>query len=161
MTADGFASGIYAEHAPAVMRLALSLSGGDRCLAEDITQETMLRAWRGRDSLDGRPPRAWLCHAARNVAIDLHRRRETRERAAAAVLPAPAADEAASTDDRLAVTAALASLTPRQRAVIIELYYRDRSVAETADALGIPAGTVKSRAFHAMAALRETLGDTA
>ena len=53
---------------------------------------------------------------------------------------------------------AMRSLSPDHQAVVIELYARERSVAETAQRLGIPEGTVKSRAYHALRGLRAAIG---
>lgn len=59
----------------------------------------------------------------------------------------------------MTVLGALDQLTPEHRDVLTELYYRQLSVAEAADRLGIPAGTVKSRAHYALKALREAFMD--
>ena len=60
--ADGLLRDLYAEHGPALLRLTTALTGGDRSRAEDLVQETMLRAWNHRDNSDfqRRSPRAWL-----------------------------------------------------------------------------------------------------
>jgi RNA polymerase sigma-70 factor (ECF subfamily) len=67
--------------------------------------------------------------------------------------------ETCTTLDSWAVAEALASLHPDLREVLVETYYRGRSVAEAAATLGIPAGIVKSRAFYALKALRLALMD--
>lgn len=59
----------------------------------------------------------------------------------------------------MTVLGALDRLSPEHRDVLTELYYRQLSVAETADALGIPAGTVKSRSHYALKALREVFSE--
>jgi RNA polymerase sigma factor (sigma-70 family) len=71
---------LYAEHGPALLRLATTLTGGDHGRAEDLVQETMLRAWTHRNNLDmqHRPPRAWLITVARRLAVDAHRARRAR-----------------------------------------------------------------------------------
>ena len=71
---------LYAEHGPALLQLASTLTGGDRGRAEDLVQETMLRAWTHRNNLDmqNRPPRAWLITVARRLAVDAHRARRAR-----------------------------------------------------------------------------------
>ncbi len=67
---------MYAEHRPALLRLATTLTAGDRGRAEDLVQETMLRAWTHRNDLDiHRSPRAWLATTTRHLAIDAHRAR--------------------------------------------------------------------------------------
>jgi RNA polymerase sigma-70 factor, ECF subfamily len=78
--ADAAFGGLYAEHGPALLRLATVLTGGDRGRAEDLVQETMLRAWTHRANLDiqHRSPRAWLITVARRLAVDAHRARRAR-----------------------------------------------------------------------------------
>src|SRR5580693_5876226 len=75
--ADELFRDLYAEHGPALLRLTTALTGGDRSRAEDLVQETMLRAWTHRDNSDfqHRSPRAWLMTTARPLAIDAHRAR--------------------------------------------------------------------------------------
>jgi RNA polymerase sigma factor (sigma-70 family) len=73
---------LYAEYAPALLRLTTALTSGDRGRAEDLVQETMLRAWTHRDNLDisHRCPQAWLTTVARHLAVDAHRARRARPR---------------------------------------------------------------------------------
>src|ERR1700722_20878302 len=77
---DALFRDLYAEHGPALLRLATALTGGDRGRAEDLVQETMLRAWTHRANLDiqHRSPRAWLITVARRLAIDAYRAQRAR-----------------------------------------------------------------------------------
>ena len=145
---------LYAEHAGPLLRYALHLTSGDRQRAEDIVQETLLRAWLHPDAIAERPARPWLFAVARNLAVDAYRARLARPHevgeAALELIPVP--DQA----DR-ALADALKALRPEHRGVLLETYYRGRSVAEAAVVLGIPAGTVKSRTFYALRALKLAL----
>lgn len=150
---------LYAEHAAPLMRYATHLMSGDRQRAEDIVQETLLRAWQHPRAIAGRPARPWLFAVARNIAIDSYRARKARpqETGEAALEAVPAPDEADRALESWAVADALATLRVEHRHVLLETYYRGKSVAEAAAALGIPAGTVKSRTFYALRALRLVL----
>jgi RNA polymerase sigma-70 factor (ECF subfamily) len=141
------------------MRLAVHLTGGDWHQAEDLEQEAMLRAWRHREAIRPGQERAWLAATARHLAVDGYRRENTRRAREAryASLAVPADDLAGRVADTVTVRAAVAALPPIRRAVIAELYYAGRTIAETAETLGIPPGTVKSRANHALAALRQSV----
>jgi RNA polymerase sigma-70 factor, ECF subfamily len=143
-----------------LIRLAMRLTDGDKGHAEDLLQETLIRAWQHPEALDGQPALPWLFTVCRRLAIDAYRRRTHR--------PAEVSHETLTHDppsdddpDRLLdaqiIAKAVARLSTNHRAVIIELYYRDRSVAETAVMLGIPQGTVKSRAYYALKMLRLAL----
>jgi RNA polymerase sigma-70 factor, ECF subfamily len=61
---------LYAEHAGPLLRYAMHLMSGDRQRAEDIVQETLLRAWQHPEAIADRPARPWLFAVARNLAID-------------------------------------------------------------------------------------------
>jgi RNA polymerase sigma-70 factor, ECF subfamily len=150
---------LYAEHAAALLRFTLRMTDGDRQRAEDIVQETLLRAWLHPEAIAERPARPWLFAVARNLAIDAHRARKARPREVAegALSLVPVPDEADRVLESWAVADALAALRPDHRQVLLETYYRGRSVAEAATVLGVPAGTVKSRAFYALRALRLAL----
>ena len=159
--ADAAFRGLYAEHGPALLRLAAALTGGDRGRAEDLVQETMLRAWTHRGSLDlqHRSPRAWLITIARRLAIDANRARRARpQETELDEHLAPAGGQRADAGiDESGVRAAMAALPGPQRRVLTEVFYRDRSAAETARILQIPPGTVRSRTFYGLRALRHAL----
>jgi RNA polymerase sigma-70 factor (ECF subfamily) len=153
---------LYQEHAGVLLGYVRRLVGGDTSRAEDVVQETLLRAWQHPEALragrsDGSSVRAWLLTVARHLVIDGERRRRSRphevellagnERA----LDEPAFEQVLSAWE---VADALGALSAEHRAVIVELYYRDRSVADAARVLGVPEGTIKSRAYYALRALR-------
>ena len=150
---------LYAEHAAPLLRYALRLTSGDRQRAEDIVQETLLRAWLHPEAIAERPARPWLFAVARNLAVDAHRARKARpmEVGEGALSLVPVPDEADRVLESWAVADALAALRPDHRQVLLETYYRGRSVAEAAIVLGVPAGTVKSRTFYALRALKLAL----
>jgi RNA polymerase sigma-70 factor (ECF subfamily) len=154
---------LYDRHAPVLLAYALRLSDGDRGRAEDIVQETLLRAWRNLDRLDedAGPVRPWLFTVAQRLAIDAHRARRARppEAGDAVLASVPSLDDLERTLDRIVVADALDSLSADHRAVIVETYYRGRSVAEAAGVLGIPQGTVKSRCHYALRALKLALAE--
>src|SRR5215469_5573094 len=150
---------LYAEHAGPLLRYAVHLMSGDRQRAEDIVQETLLRAWQHPEAIAGRPARPWLFAVARNLAIDAYRARKARphEVGEAALEVLPSAEDPERALESWAVADALSSLRPDHRRVLLETYYRGKSVAEAAVALGVPPGTVKSRTFYALRALRLAL----
>src|SRR5579862_2332958 len=150
---------LYSEHAGPLLRYALHLTSGDRQRAEDIVQETLLRAWLHPAAIADRPARPWLFAVARNLAVDAYRARKARppevgEGALELVAVPDAADRAL---ESWAVADALRALRPEHRGVLLETYYRGHSVSEAAVALGIPPGTVKSRTFYALRALKLAL----
>jgi RNA polymerase sigma-70 factor (ECF subfamily) len=164
--ADGGERGLralYDAHALALLRYALRLCDGDRARAEDVVQETLVRAWRHLDVLDpsAAPVRPWLFTVAQRLAIDAYRARRARppEVGEAAFAALPGLDEIEGALDRIIVVDALAALSPEHRAVIVETYYRGRTVAEAARVLGIPPGTVKSRCHYALRALKLALAE--
>jgi RNA polymerase sigma-70 factor (ECF subfamily) len=153
---------LYEEHAAALWRYALRLTG-DPARAEDVVQETLLRAWQHPEvSGDAeRSARAWLFTVARNMIIDERRsarfRRET-DSLDTAGAPEPAGpDEVNSALDRLLIGDALAQLSPDHRAVVRRSYYLGWTTAQIAADLQIAEGTVKSRLHYAVRALRLTL----
>jgi RNA polymerase sigma-70 factor (ECF subfamily) len=155
-TDEAFLRALYAEHGGALLAYATRLSG-ERAAAEDIVQETLLRAWRRAGELaeDQRPVRPWLFAVARNLIIDRRRQAQRRDEAPAAALEElSAVDELDRALDAWQVADALAALSAEHRAVLVETYYRGRSVAEAAERLGVPPGTVKSRTYYALRSLR-------
>ena len=153
---------LYATHANALTSFVTGLVGGDRARAEDIVQETMLRAWRSPQVLadDRGSTRSWLFTVARNLVIDLHRARSVRPREVGdgvlTYMPAESDLEASVELSvlRWEIADAVAQLGEAHREVLVETYLRQRSVAEAAERLGIPPGTVKSRTYYAMRQLR-------
>src|SRR5215218_5155284 len=121
---------LYDGHAPVLLAYTLRLTDGDRARAEDIVQETLLRAWRNLDRLDDdvRPVRPWLFTVAQRLAIDAHRARRSRPREVgdAALEAVPGLDELEPALDRILITDALQALSQEHRAVIVETYYRGR-----------------------------------
>ena len=152
---------LHDEHAAALWGYCLSLTGHDRARAEDVVQETLLRAWRNASKLDRTTGsvRAWLFTVARNIVIDEWRTKRARSELAVADVPEMPVD-ADRTDQLLqswVVADALSRLSAEHRAVLLECYYRGQSVAEASRRLGIQEGTVKSRTHYALRALRLAL----
>ncbi len=152
---------VYEEHGRALLAYATRLTG-DRAAAEDVVQETLVRAWKHPEVLvNGKGSvRGWLLTVARNIVTDRVRARAARpaEVAESPVTPAVSRDHADSVVDSLVVLEALDQLSGHHRDVLVELYFRGSSVTEAARVLGIPPGTVKSRSHHALRALREVFG---
>jgi len=153
---------LHDDHAAALWRFCRRLVPTDRGLAEDVAQETLLRAWRDRTILESPPPavRAWLFTVARNIVIDQWRSRKVHPETPLADPPDAGVDD--ESDQLLlswVVAEALTRLSADHRAVLLECYYRGRSVAEASRRLGVPEGTVKSRTHYALRALRLALDE--
>jgi len=154
---------LYELHGRALYRYLLGLSYGQPQLAEDLVQETLLRAWRNIEALnpDATTLLPWLFTVARRVAIDAARARKVRpaqsDDADVGDLPVDG-DPMEAVLTAHTVRRALPRISPEHRQVVIELYYLGRTVAEVSQRLGIPQGTVKSRAHHALRALKAAIG---
>jgi RNA polymerase sigma-70 factor (ECF subfamily) len=153
---------LYREHGGALVGYATRLTG-DRHLAEDIVQEALVRAWRHRHDLSAErgSVRSWLFTVVRNITVDRARAAARRPVEAgadgleAAERARPVrADEAQQVVDQVVLREALARLTPEHREVLALVQLAGLSVAEAAQRLGVPAGTVKSRTYYALKALR-------
>lgn len=148
---------LYAAHAGPLLRYAARLTG-DWQRGEDIVQETLLRAWLHSDRLldDEVAVRAWLFRVAHNLARDEWRRQRSRPAQVVPDLPEgpPVADPSDGLINRMALSEALAGLTPEHRSVLVEVFYGGRSMAEAAQRLRIPCGTAKSRLFYGLRKLR-------
>jgi RNA polymerase sigma-70 factor (ECF subfamily) len=156
---------LHAEHAHALWGFALRLTSGDRSRAEDVVQETLLRAWTHPEAMDPSrgSPRNWLFTVARNLVIDAIRARKTRPAEVGEVrmgedwaqtLADTGANPYDQSLDAWELAEVVAVLSTEHRAVLVETYYHGASVAQAAKTLGIPPGTVKSRTYYALRALR-------
>lgn len=158
--AGEFITALYADSGPFVLRYVIGLLK-DRFLAEDVVQETMLRAWRHSEhfSEEKGSVRGWLIRVAHNIAMDKIRMRRSRP----AEIAEDAAPEAAVPDHSdavvtaLQVRQALGSLSPGHRDVIELIYLHGCTAREAAARLGIPEGTAFSRSFYALRILRAEL----
>ena len=133
----------------------------DGGLAEEAVQETFLRAWRAADRYDPKRGslRSWMFAIARNVTIDLARARSVRpERRGPKVERTQGAKD--TTEEALRsweMEEALRQIGPHHRHAIVETYYRDRPCAEVAAEAGVPVGTMRSRLYYGLKALRSVL----
>jgi RNA polymerase sigma-70 factor (ECF subfamily) len=148
---------LYAEHGRSLLAYATRLTN-DRAAAEDIVQETLLRAWKHADDVAGRrgSVRGWLLTVARNIVTDRYRAKMARPAEVGEQdqqVPAQR-DHAEDVVNSMVVLDAMDRLSPEHRDVLVELYYRGRTVGETAEVLGVAPGTVKSRSYYALRALR-------
>lgn len=151
---------------PVLLRVARRLTR-DPVDAEDLVQDTLVRAYRAFERFDGRHPRAWLLTILRNTHINLVRKRrpDLLDDEVAGRVPARGADgrqdgmdEQALRDDLDPIVRdALASLSPNHRAVVALVDLDGLSYQEAADLLGIPIGTVMSRLHRARAKVRTQL----
>ncbi|WP_329044526.1 sigma-70 family RNA polymerase sigma factor [Streptomyces sp. NBC_01422] len=132
----------------------------DRHTAEDIVQETLIRAWRHADRLmitEG-AVRRWLLTVTRNLAIDRMRSASFRhEEVGTEGQEMVQPDHADHVLTALEATALLHHLSPEHRQVLQYIYLSEKTVGETAQILGIPTGTVKSRQHYALNRLRARL----
>ena len=151
---------LYKEHAAPLLAFVQRLMDGDRALAEDVVQETLLRAWRHADELSPESVRPWLFTTARRLVIDAYRARSARPAEAPPDALSTAVDAVDSIDAALSaavVIDALQALTPAHRAVLIDTFYRGRTAAEIAAERGLPVGTARSRVYYALRAIRLAL----
>ena len=155
----------YAAHGDELYRAARRLCG-DPAQAEEIVQETFVRAWRAADRFDEElgTMRAWLFGIMRHLVIDQARAAAVRPRRAGAF--SANVDEVAFDADEIdrailgwQVEEAMRRLTRDHQVVLAEVHLRGRPIADVAAALGVPAGTVKSRVYYALRALRVALDE--
>jgi RNA polymerase sigma-70 factor (ECF subfamily) len=161
--ADAAVRGFYEQNAPFMLTYVTGLLN-DRHLAEDVVQETMLRAWRHCEgfSAEKGSVRGWLIRVAHNIAMDKLRMRRSRPiEVAETAGPEPqVGDHAEAVVTALHIRQALAKLSPGHRDVLEQVYLNGLTAGEAAELLGIPEGTVFSRAYYGLRMLRRELGVT-
>ena|SRR5215472_812501 len=154
---------LYRKYRGPLLSFVLHLTAGDRQQAEDVVQETMVRAWRHAGRLDphAQSPMPWLATVARRIVIDERRRKLARpaEVGVGMIEEASVADETEALLRKVAVTEALKAISAAHREVLNETILRGRTVNEAAEVLGIPVGTVKSRVYYALRALRLVMAE--
>jgi RNA polymerase sigma-70 factor (ECF subfamily) len=135
----------------------------DDGLAQEAVQETFLRAWRAAERYDPKRSslRTWMFAIARNVTIDLARARSARPERTGPVEVEHTQEEAKDTTEEFLrsweVEEALRHIGPHHRHAIVETYYRDRPCAEVAAEAGVPVGTMRSRLYYGLKALRSVM----
>ena len=158
--ADAAVRQLYACHAVA-LRGYVERFCPDGASADDIVQETFIRAWRHLPQLsaEGRPVRPWLFRVARNLLTAASRAARSRPVTVPAQPPEEGLDDTGLSQvlDRQMVTAALRQLSPAHRAVLVEVFYGGDTLTRAARHLGIPHGTARSRLHYALQALRGQL----
>ncbi len=153
---------------PFLARISRAMSHS-QAEADDLAQDTLVKAFRAIDRFDGRYPRAWLTRIARNTAINRDQRnREFVLAEDGVVEPDPAPDEISDPEDIVlgqeideTLRSALDDLPPDFRIVVQLVDVEDMSYQEAADVLDIPIGTVMSRLHRARSRLRRALSGTA
>jgi RNA polymerase sigma-70 factor, ECF subfamily len=153
-------SALYAEHGRALLAYAHRFTA-DRGRAEDIVQETFLRAWRHLPVLleDGRPIRPWLFQVTRRLLVDAARAAQARPILAdSAKVAEPVVDGGFDRVlDQRTLLAAMEHLSPAHQEIVLETFFLGTPLHVSAKRLGLPAGTARSRLHHALARLREHL----
>ncbi len=148
-----------------LLRVARTLVGPAE--AEDLVQETLVRAWRFIDRFDGRHPRAWLLTILRNTNMNMHRRQRptsvedigsyTGARPAFGAEPSNTEEQVMQAFLPHELERAVRSLDPKFRTVLLLIDVDELTYSEAADALGVPVGTVMSRLSRARDRLRRQL----
>jgi RNA polymerase sigma-70 factor, ECF subfamily len=153
---------LFMRHNVRIHRFVMRLTG-KASLAEDVVSDVFLDIWRGAAEFSGKSNvTTWLLGIARNKAMSVLRRRtETALDYDAAVELVDDMDDPEVIADRASrgavVRRCLMRLPPSLREVVDLIYYHEKTVAEVAEIVGIPAGTVKTRMFHARSRLQELL----
>jgi RNA polymerase sigma-70 factor (ECF subfamily) len=158
---DAAMRALYRRYERRLYGFGVRLLGGNDGLAEELVQESFTRLWQSGRRFDPArgSVRALLFTIARRVAADLARRPSSR--AFAPELDEPGALEARADEILLAVTVrdAMMSLSPAHREVLELIYDEDLKLGEIACKLDVPLGTVKTRAFYALRAMRSALDE--
>jgi RNA polymerase sigma-70 factor, ECF subfamily len=155
----GLLRNLYDQHAEPLLMIALSMTNGDRRLAEDVVRETLLTAWRDVDQIDvaASSLRPWLIGIARRIVDDLRGDKYESEPGYDDEPPDVYAAGVAPALQRMMVLDGLRTLPKPDREILVEAYFQGRGVRDVADELGLPPETVKWRLFFALRALQKVL----
>ena len=148
----------YAAHSGELYGFAVR-SLGDAGLAEEAVQETFLRAWKAGERYDPEigSLRTWLFAILRNVVIDLGRARASRPRVGPETGIEPSVEPLEQALVAWQVEEAMRRIGEDHRRVLLETHFKARPYAEVAEEMGIPEGTIKSRVYYGLKALRVAL----
>jgi RNA polymerase sigma-70 factor (ECF subfamily) len=148
----------YAAHSGELYGFAVR-SLGDSGLAEEAVQETFLRAWKAGERYDPEigSLRTWLFAILRNVVIDMGRARASRPRVGPEQGIEPSVEPLEQALVAWQVEEAMRRIGDDHRQVLLETHFRARPYAEVAEELGVPEGTIKSRVYYGLKALRVAL----
>ncbi|MEU9733369.1 SigE family RNA polymerase sigma factor [Streptomyces sp. NPDC048002] len=157
---EGEFDGFVAARWSGLLHLARLLTGGDRHRAEDLLQESLVKLWFVWTKVGDEAPEAYVRQIMARAAARSARRRWWGERPVEEVPEvATAGDVSAAVAERSRLEAALARLSPKQRAAVVLRYYQDLPDRQVAEVLGCPVGTARSHASRGVARLRELLSD--
>jgi RNA polymerase sigma-70 factor (ECF subfamily) len=156
----GYVRQLYTSNASSLLAYTTRILA-DAHHAEDVVQETMLRAWKHSEQLSpdrGSVP-GWLNRVARNLALDKIRARNARptEVEESTSSPDVVADHSGNVVESVYLAQALARVSPKHREALMAMYFADRTAGEAAEYLGIPVGTVKTRVYHGLKRLKAVL----
>jgi RNA polymerase sigma-70 factor (sigma-E family) len=158
---DGTFEAFVAERSTTLLRTAYLLTG-DRGHAEDLLQTALIKTYRHWGRLTNREdPTAFVRRVLVTTHASWRRRVRVSEFVSSTPLLSGVSHPAFDLGERDAMTAALATLPPRMRAVLVLRYWEDLSEAGTAEVLGCSVNTVKTHTTRGLARLRELLDDTA
>jgi RNA polymerase sigma-70 factor (ECF subfamily) len=148
----------YAAHSGELYGFAMR-SLGDAGLAEEAVQETFLRAWKAGERYDPEigSLRTWLFAILRNVVIDLGRARASRPRVGPETGIEPSVEPLEQALLAWQVEEAMRRIGEDHRRVLLETHFKARPYAEVAEEMGVPEGTIKSRVYYGLKALRVAL----
>lgn len=143
---------VYHDYSGSIHRTLLGMTG-NHSVAEELTQEAFLKAWKGLPQFGFRSSlKTWLYQVAINVGRDW-----LRSHASIALVPEPTSEDSVNKTEQLAIHEALLEMDEDSRTVLVLYYWEGMKQEEMSHILKIPEGTVKSRLFNAKSRLRELL----
>ncbi|SOD74992.1 RNA polymerase sigma-70 factor [Jatrophihabitans sp. GAS493] len=159
---EGRIRDLFDQHRQPLLDYTTRLTRGDAAWAEDVVQDTFIRAWRHLDRLTPElgSVRGWLMRVAHNRVMDGYRAARTRP----VTIDfdeshgSPVEDSSEDVLRKSVVTNMLDQLPALHREAIVATILSDRTMAQAADLLGVPEGTIKSRVFYALRMLRSAPG---